>query len=143
MFIFVSAGAILYEATFGKAPFATDSLLTLMNKIRNEKIFWPSKISDQPDCTAFLQGLLEKDPKKRMIWSDIYEHLYLSNSPRIIECKKAGKGFTMPLTGNFVFTSNVFRYSCVPMKQAGHIKRAERNFLPNLRNEEALLSEQV
>ena len=38
MFIFVSAGAILYEATFGKAPFATDSLLTLMNKIRNEKI---------------------------------------------------------------------------------------------------------
>ena len=71
-----------------------------MNKIRNEKIFWPSKISDQPNCTAFLQGLLEKDPKKRMIWSDIYEHVYLSNSPRIIECQKTGKGFTMPLTGN-------------------------------------------
>ena len=122
----ISAGAILYEATFGKAPFATDSLLTLMNKIRNEKIFWPSKIADRPDCTVFLQGLLEKDPKKRIIWSDIYEHVYLSSSQRIIECQKECQrsekgftGFTMPLTESQELAKEIQRQDKAKKLQGG------------------------
>ena len=34
------------------------------------------------------------------------------------------------------------RYSCVPIKRAGPIKQAGRNFQENFRNEQALLNEQ-
>jgi len=93
-----SAGAVLYEATFGKAPFATDHLLHLIKKVSYEKIFWPSKKDGRPKITKFLQGLLEKDPKKRIVWHDILHHNYFSSESKILECQKSESEFTMELT---------------------------------------------
>ena len=97
-FFFILAGAVLYEATFGKAPFATDHLLHLIKKVSYEKIFWPSKKDGRPKITKFLQGLLEKDPKKRIVWHDILRHNYFSTESKILECRKSESEFTMELT---------------------------------------------
>lgn len=90
-----SAGGILYEAAFGRPPFATNSLFQLIKKIRYEQIAWPSQ---GRACVPFLQGLLEKDPKKRLDWDGILGHTYLSSEPRIVDCQKAMLAFTKALT---------------------------------------------
>ena len=91
-----SAGAILYEASFGYSPFQTNSLFTLIKKIRNEKVDWPD--SDDHQNKSLLQGLLEKDPKRRLNWPDVLQHSYLNDHPKIKECSKAEMEFTRELT---------------------------------------------
>jgi fused-like protein len=92
-----SAGGILYEVATGKPPFATNSLFQLIKKIRYEQVSWPGGIKDSI-CVGFLQGLLEKDVKKRMNWQQILSHRYISELPRIMECAKLTTEFTKPLT---------------------------------------------
>jgi fused-like protein len=58
--------------------FPTNSLFQLIKKIRYEQIVWPSFLSD--DLTAFLQGLLEKDCKKRLSWPQLLHHPFLKNT---------------------------------------------------------------
>lgn len=89
-----SAGSILYEAAFGTPPFATNNLFELIKKIRYESISWPL----QRPCSAFLQGLLEKNPKRRMNWDDILQQDYICQDPRIQQCQKAALEFTKNLT---------------------------------------------
>ena len=73
-----SAGAILYELSIGHPPFPTNSLFQLIKKIRYEQITWPLSLSD--DLRSFLQGLLEKDSKKRFTWQQILEHPFLKHT---------------------------------------------------------------
>ena len=119
MFIIIPAGAVLYEATFGKAPFATDHLLHLIKKVSYEKIFWPSKKDGRPKITKFLQGLLEKDPKKRIVWHDILHHncvgllaafkCYLPTRSRRIS----------RLNQNFKWSNKIFKF-CFRVKSSKH-----------------------
>ena len=73
-----SAGAILYELSVGYPPFPTNSLFQLIKKIRYEQIFWPTHLSEA--LRSFLQGLLEKDCKKRFTWQQILEHPFLKQT---------------------------------------------------------------
>jgi len=67
-----SMGCILYELLVGQPPFSTNSLFQLIKKIRYECIQWPAHLS--PMAMNFLQGLLEKDSKRRLSWPELPEH---------------------------------------------------------------------
>ncbi len=72
-----SLGCILYELLVGSPPFCTTSLLQLIRKIRYETVPWPTNLS--ADCFNLLQGLLEKDPRRRLTWPHLLEHPFLEN----------------------------------------------------------------
>nr|CAH0102697.1 unnamed protein product [Daphnia galeata] len=72
-----SLGCILYELLVRSPPFCTTSLLQLIRKIRYESMPWPTNLS--PDCFNLLQGLLEKDPRRRLTWPHLLEHPFLEN----------------------------------------------------------------
>ena len=92
-----SAGGILYEAAFGHPPFPTNSLFKLIQKIRYEQVSWPCDPQIKPEV-ALLQGLLEKDPKRRFNWIEILNHDYLKDNVKIQECLKMNMEFTSQLT---------------------------------------------
>ena len=92
-----SAGCILYEASFGKPPFQTNSLFALIKMIRNDKVHWPTDGQNKPEV-ALLKGILEKDPKRRLNWPDLLQHSYLNDHPKIKECSRAEMEFTRELT---------------------------------------------
>jgi serine/threonine protein kinase len=132
----------LYEATFGKAPFATDHLLHLIKKVSYEKIFWPSKKDGRPKITKFLQGLLEKDPKKRIVWHDILHHNYFSSESKILECRKSESEFTMELTESQELAKEIQRqekakklpgYNRAKAFLKFHIQILKSKFFPNLK----------
>ncbi len=99
-----SVGCILFELVTGAPPFCTASLLQLIRKIRYETVPWPTAARLSPDCLAFLQvkqekasilnrrrrpcidseatvfqGLLEKDPRRRLTWPHLLHHPFLQN----------------------------------------------------------------
>ncbi|KOB72816.1 Serine/threonine-protein kinase 36, partial [Operophtera brumata] len=77
-----SLGCIVYELTAGQPPFCTMSILQLVRMIRHKPVQWPSFIST--DARSFLQGLLHKDPMKRMSWPEILEHPFISGHVLIL-----------------------------------------------------------
>ncbi|KAF9418307.1 hypothetical protein HW555_004840 [Spodoptera exigua] len=70
-----SLGCIVYELIAGQPPFCTMSIWQLVRMIRHKPVQWPSFISS--DARSFLQGLLHKDPMKRMTWPEILEHPFV------------------------------------------------------------------
>ncbi|GLV32484.1 fused [Carabus blaptoides fortunei] len=86
-----SLGCIIYELLVGAPPFCTTSILHLVRLIRHEQVQWPNFISE--DCISFLQGLLQKDPSKRLTWPEILQHPFVEG--HVIMNDDAG---TIPLT---------------------------------------------
>ncbi|CAL8081595.1 unnamed protein product [Orchesella dallaii] len=70
-----SLGCILYELLIGKPPFLTNNIIDLVQKVRTESIDWPEKITGH--CLSFLQGLLEKNPQKRLTWPSLLSHAFV------------------------------------------------------------------
>ena len=68
-------GCILYEIYTGTPPFYTNSIFQLVNMILKDQIKWPKTMS--PDFKNFLQGLLCKDPNKRLTWPDLGVHEFI------------------------------------------------------------------
>ncbi|XP_063238454.1 serine/threonine-protein kinase fused [Bacillus rossius redtenbacheri] len=87
-----SLGCVVYELLVGYPPFCTTSILHLVHLIKNEQVLWPGFVS--PECKDFLQGLLEKDPSKRLSWPELLEHPYLKNERLNLEHKGAETPFT-------------------------------------------------
>ncbi|KAL1488541.1 hypothetical protein ABEB36_015005 [Hypothenemus hampei] len=88
-----SLGCIIYELLMGTPPFCTNSILHLIRKIKTEQIKWPTFLS--PDCTSFLKGLLQKDPSKRMTWTQILNHHFIKGHVNITKSVAS-----MPLTSS-------------------------------------------
>mmetsp|Transcript_6986 Transcript_6986/g.13611 ORF Transcript_6986/g.13611 Transcript_6986/m.13611 type:complete len:368 (+) Transcript_6986:297-1400(+) len=66
-----SLGVILYELYKGEPPFYTTSIYSLINLIVKEPVKWPQDMEAKaPDFKGFLKGLLQKDPKRRLQWSN-------------------------------------------------------------------------
>lgn len=86
-----SVGCILYELLVGAPPFCTTSLLQLIRKIRYEAVPWPTNLS--ANCLNLLQGLLEKDPRRRLTWPHLLDHPFLE-----------GKVLLPPEKGNETFS---------------------------------------
>ncbi|KAI8435150.1 hypothetical protein MSG28_003525 [Choristoneura fumiferana] len=92
-----SLGCIVYELMAGQPPFCTMSILQLVRMIRHKPVQWPSFISIE--ARSFLQGLLHKDPIKRMTWPDILEHPFVAGHIHILpEDVQSESPFTQPLT---------------------------------------------
>ncbi|XP_020613754.1 serine/threonine-protein kinase 36-like isoform X3 [Orbicella faveolata] len=72
-----SVGCILYELFVGTPPFYTNSIFQLVNLICRDTVKWPENMS--PDFQSFLQGLLTKDPNKRLTWPYLLRHPFVAD----------------------------------------------------------------
>lgn len=73
-----SIGVILYEALFGRPPFASKSFTELEEKIRSNKpIEIPPGARVSQDCRDLLLRLLERDPSKRILFEEFFTHPFV------------------------------------------------------------------
>ncbi|NWW81252.1 ULK3 kinase, partial [Climacteris rufus] len=73
-----SVGVILYEALFGKPPFASRSFAELEEKIRsNRAVELPSRPQLSQECRDLLGQLLERDPLKRISFERFFAHPFV------------------------------------------------------------------
>ncbi|XP_075432057.1 LOW QUALITY PROTEIN: serine/threonine-protein kinase ULK3 [Ascaphus truei] len=73
-----SVGVILYEALFGKAPFASKSFSELEEKIRSDRsVELPTRPRLSPECRDLLQRLLVRDPDQRISFLDFFSHPFV------------------------------------------------------------------
>ncbi|XP_059674869.1 serine/threonine-protein kinase ULK4 isoform X1 [Gavia stellata] len=80
-----SLGCLLYEMFSGRPPFFSDSFSELI-----EKILYEDPLPPRPEGSAFhkpsaefislLDGLLQKDPQKRLNWTDLLQHPFWKGS---------------------------------------------------------------
>ncbi|XP_009570076.2 serine/threonine-protein kinase ULK4 [Cuculus canorus] len=80
-----SLGCLLYEMFSGRPPFFSDSFSELI-----EKILYEDPLPPRPEGSAFhkpsaefislLDGLLQKDPQKRLNWTEILQHPFWKGS---------------------------------------------------------------
>uniref|UniRef100_A0A672V1G5 Serine/threonine-protein kinase ULK3 n=1 Tax=Strigops habroptila TaxID=2489341 RepID=A0A672V1G5_STRHB len=73
-----SVGVILYEALFGRPPFASRSFAELEEKIRSDRaVELPSRPLLSPECRDLLGQLLERDPLKRISFERFFAHPFV------------------------------------------------------------------
>ena len=70
-------GCILYEVFTGYPPFYTNNLYQLVDMIVKGQVKWPKNMSNV--FKNFLQGLLCKDPNKRLSWPLLAQHEFVKN----------------------------------------------------------------
>ncbi|XP_072341526.1 serine/threonine-protein kinase 36 [Scyliorhinus torazame] len=78
-----SLGCILYELYVGTPPFYTNSIFQLVSIIIKDPVKWPKGIS--PDFKCFLQGLLTKDPRRRLSWPALLYHPFVADHVVIMD----------------------------------------------------------
>uniref|UniRef100_A0A672I504 Serine/threonine-protein kinase ULK3 n=1 Tax=Salarias fasciatus TaxID=181472 RepID=A0A672I504_SALFA len=73
-----SVGVILYEALFGRAPFASKSYSELEEKIRsNQPIELPPGARVSKDCRDLLLRLLVRNPDSRITFAEFFTHPFV------------------------------------------------------------------
>lgn len=73
-----SLGVILYELYVGQPPFYTNSIYSLINHIVKDPVKYPNDISRE--FKSFLQGLLQKNPTKRLNWPHLLDHPFVKET---------------------------------------------------------------
>uniref|UniRef100_A0A8C2SVM3 Unc-51 like kinase 4 n=1 Tax=Coturnix japonica TaxID=93934 RepID=A0A8C2SVM3_COTJA len=86
-----SLGCLLYEMFSGRPPFFSENCSELI-----EKILYEDPLPPRPKGSAFqkpsaefvslLDGLLQKDPQKRLNWTDILKHPFWKDSLSHCDC---------------------------------------------------------
>ncbi|KAK9879862.1 hypothetical protein WA026_008366 [Henosepilachna vigintioctopunctata] len=112
-----SLGCIIYELLVGAPPFCTASILHLIRRIKNEQVQWPTFLSH--NCISFLKGLLQKDPKKRLTWTEILVHPWVKGNILILE-----KNLEMPLTKNL--SSNTLNLKDLQSRVHVNLKNSDK-----------------
>ncbi|TRZ03062.1 hypothetical protein DNTS_029718 [Danionella cerebrum] len=87
-----SVGVILYEALFGRAPFASRSFAELEEKIRSAKpVEIPAGVRVSAECRDLLLRLLDRDPNTRISFHEFFLHPFidLEHSPSAESLGKA------------------------------------------------------
>lgn len=73
-----SLGVILFELYVGQPPFYTNSIYSLINHIVKDPVKYPQDISR--DFKSFLQGLLQKNPARRLTWPHLLDHPFVKET---------------------------------------------------------------
>jgi len=74
-----SAGVVLYSMLYGIVPFKANNMTDLQRQICKGQATYKDEIS--PEGISLLQGILEKDPNRRMSISEILRHPWMQNIP--------------------------------------------------------------
>lgn len=70
-----SVGIMLYQALFGKAPYAdAKNSIQLASFLKSKPITFPKNIQVSNECLDLLVNLLQKDTLLRMTWVEFYRH---------------------------------------------------------------------
>ncbi|XP_053657856.1 serine/threonine-protein kinase fused-like [Anopheles marshallii] len=93
-----SLGCIIYEMLAGEPPFSSTSMIHLVRLIRHQYIKWPSFLTS--NCISFVQGLLERDPSKRISWTRILNHPFVKGHIVTVDENVPQSPFTHPLTAS-------------------------------------------
>ncbi|EGD72438.1 ULK/ULK protein kinase [Salpingoeca rosetta] len=73
-----SVGVILHEVLFGRAPFHSETYLELIKKITSKSsIKLPPQPSVSSDCRDLVLKLLQRNPDKRITFSDFFKHPFV------------------------------------------------------------------
>uniref|UniRef100_A0A8C0URU7 Unc-51 like kinase 4 n=1 Tax=Cyanistes caeruleus TaxID=156563 RepID=A0A8C0URU7_CYACU len=80
-----SLGCLLYEMFSGKRPFLSESRSELIEKILSEDPLRPGLEGSalhkpSAEFISLLDGLLQKDPQKRLNWTDLLQHPFWKGS---------------------------------------------------------------
>ena len=67
-----SLGVVYYQMLYGKYPFMAKSEYQLIQNLKNQKPKFDSSVSQLSN--DFIDKCLQYDPKKRIQWSQVYEH---------------------------------------------------------------------
>ncbi|UJR09810.1 hypothetical protein I4U23_014036 [Adineta vaga] len=75
-----SIGVILHECLFGRPPFVGSSVDELVEEIKsNVPIEIPNDTPISPECRSLLEGLLQRDPNRRISFRDFFRHPFIFN----------------------------------------------------------------
>jgi serine/threonine protein kinase len=72
-------GVTMYALLFGSLPFYSTDVSELFDKIENDPLEFPASCEDK-DAKDLLQGILEKDPEKRLTLEGILQHRWTHRS---------------------------------------------------------------
>ena len=92
-----SLGVILYELYVGQPPFYTNSIYSLINHIVKDPVKYPTDISKE--FKSFLQGLLQKNPQKRLNWPHLLDHPFVKETEADREITRQEKKFSLGFGG--------------------------------------------
>ena len=67
-------GALLYELLTGLPPYYSDDIRELFKNIKRAKLTFPKRV--KPEAADLLRNLLNKDPKRRPLISEIKRHIF-------------------------------------------------------------------
>lgn len=73
-----SVGVILYECIFGRAPYKSENVDQLLEKIKEDKpIVIPRKVDLSNECHDLLTRCLKRDHSQRISFDDFFSHPFL------------------------------------------------------------------
>ena len=76
----LSLGCMTYELLTGQAPLSGSNPEEIYNKIKSGQNSFPTKLVASIEIISFINGLLQFNPEKRINWSQIKSHPFLTKN---------------------------------------------------------------
>ncbi|RHY17503.1 hypothetical protein DYB25_009211, partial [Aphanomyces astaci] len=76
-----SVGTILYEMVVGRPPFNGANQVQLLHNIQRDNVRFPKDLPVGRDAVALMEGLLVRDPKRRISFDQFFHAPFLDRPP--------------------------------------------------------------